>query len=182
MFLRTLRPVLTPAVSGRDHARGPATADVTLVEYGDYQCPDCQRAQAVVRRLRDRLGHRLRVVFRHFPLTSVHPDAQLAAEAAEAAAAQGKFWEMHDHLFNHPYRLEYAALLGYARDLGLDGRRFANGLGCRAFAGRVAQDVITGVRSCVRGTPTFFVNGVRHDGPWDFESLSAAVRAAADGR
>ena len=178
MTLHRLRPVLMLPVSDRDHAYGQATARVTVVEYGDYQCPWCGQAHPILLQLRERLSDRMRLVFRNFPLTSVHRDAQLAAEAAEAAGAQRMFWEMHDHLFKHQYRLDYAALVGYARDLGLDGGRFVNDLETHIFAPRVSEDVISGVRSGVNGTPTFFINGVRHDGGWDLETLAAAILAA----
>jgi protein-disulfide isomerase len=180
MTLHTLQPVLTLPVSDRDHIRGPATAEVTLVEYGDYQCPHCLQAYADVRSIRDLLGERLRLVFRNFPLTTVHPDAQAAAEAAEAAGAQGKFWPMHDRLFKHQSRLDHDSLLVYAAEIGLDVRRFAWDLAMHAFAPRVRQDFLSGIRSGVNGTPTFFINGVRHDGAWDQDTLVDAILAALD--
>ena len=178
----TMRLVLTLPVSDRDHIQGPPTAKVTLVEYGDYQCPSCLRAYPVLLDVQQHLGDRLRLVFRNFPLTMVHPDAQNAAEAAEAAGAHGKFWEMHDYLYEHQSRLDDVALLEYADTLGLDVARFMNDLQSHAFADRVHEDFVSGVRSGVNGTPTFFINGVRHDGPWDLETLVVELMAAAGGR
>jgi protein-disulfide isomerase len=179
MTPRTMRPVLTLPVSDRDHVVGPATAEATLVEYGDYQCPYCLEAYWILLDLQQRLHGRMRLVFRNFPLTTVHPDAQLAAEAAEAAGAQGKFWEMHDYLYEHQDRLDEEALFDYARDVGLNVDRFARDLAAHAFAGRVREDFLSGVRSGVNGTPTFFIDGVRHDASWDLETLTAALLAAA---
>jgi protein-disulfide isomerase len=176
------RPVLTLPVSDRDHIQGPATAPVTLVEYGDYQCPDCLQAYPIMLDIQEYMGDRMRIVFRNFPVTTVHPDAQNAAEAAEAAGAQGKFWEMHDYLFEHQSRLDDVALLSYAADIGLDVARFMRDLDTHAFAARVHEDYVSGARSGVNGTPTFFINGVRHDGPWDLETLTAALLAAAGER
>jgi protein-disulfide isomerase len=178
--VKTPRPVLTVPVSARDHVRGPATAAVTLVEYGDYQCPSCQEAHPIVTDVRHYLGDRMRLVFRNFPLTALHHDAQAAAEAAEAAGAQGKFWEMHDYLFGHQSRLDRAALLGYAAAIGLDVARFTRDLDGREFAGRVREDIVSGVRSGVNATPTFFINSVRHDDRWDLETLATALLAAAE--
>ena len=182
MILHTLQPVLTLPVSDRDHAQGPSTADVTLVEYGDYQCPYCLRAHPIILDIQEHMGDRMRLVFRNFPLTTIHPDAQNAAEAAEAAGAQGSFWPMHDHLFEHQSRLDHDSLLSYAADIGLDVPRFKSDLKTRAFAPRVREDFISGVRSGVNGTPTFFINGLRHDGPWDLETLTSAILAAVDQR
>ncbi len=172
---------LTPPVTERDHGRGPATAPVTLVEYGDYECPYCGTAYPVIKELRRRLGDRLRVVFRNFPRADRHPHARQAAEAAEAAAAQGKFWEMHDTLFEHFSALEDADLVRYAAALGLDVPRFERDLAEHAYAPRVEEDVRGGVRSEVNRTPTFFVNGVRHEGFFSLPALLEAVEAAAGG-
>jgi protein-disulfide isomerase len=182
-YARSMRPLLTlPVTEGRDHIQGPATAKVTLVEYGDYQCPHCLQAYPIMLDLQEHMGERMRLVFRNFPITTIHPDAQNAAEAAEAAGAQGKFWEMHDYLFEHQSRLDDVALLSYAADLGLDVARFMADLETHAFAARVHEDFLSGVRSGVNGTPTFFINGLRHDGPWDLETLTAAILAEAEGR
>ena len=180
MTLHTLQPVLTLPVSDRDHIRGPAQAEVTLVEYGDYKCPHCRRACAELRSIQDILGERLRLVFRNFPLTTLHPEAQAAAEAAEAAGAQGKFWSMHDRLFQNQTRLDHDSMLAYADDIGLEVSRFAWDLAMHAFAPRVRQDFLSGIRSGVNGTPTFFINGVRRDGPWDQDTLVDAILAALD--
>jgi Na+/H+ antiporter NhaA len=161
----------------RDHVRGPAEAAVTLVEYGDFQCPFCGQAEPVVRELLADFGD-LRYVWRHLPLNDVHPRAQRAAEAAEAAAAQGAFWEMADVLLSHQDALADADLVEHARGLGLDVERFADDLERHSGAGRIADDVEGADESSVSGTPTFFVNGRRHHGAYDVETLSRAVRAA----
>ena len=171
--------VLTPAVSADDHRAGPDDAPVTLVEYGDYECPYCGAAHPVVQEVRRILGANLRFVFRNFPLTQAHPHAERAAEAAEAAGAQGKFWGMHDLLFEHQEALEEPDLLRYAAALSLDEERFARDLSAGAYSDRVRRDFRSGVRSGVNGTPTFFINGVRHDGAGDLPTLLAAVEAAA---
>ena len=172
---------LDPPVGDRDHVRGPATAPVTLVEYGDYECPYCGRAHPVVGELRERLGDRIRFVFRHFPLDSVHPRARHAAEAAEAAGAQDRFWEMHDLLYENQEDLGDEALRRYAAEVGLDLERFEGDLAERWHAPRVREDRLGGERSGVDGTPAFFVNGVRHEGNLDRESLLAAVEGAMSG-
>ncbi len=175
-------PRLAAPVGARDHIQGLATATVTLVEYGDYECPSCGAAYPIVKEVQRRRGARLRFVFRNFPLTTVHPHAQHAAEAAEAAGAQGRFWEMHDTLFEHQSALTDAALVGYAKALDLDTTRFADELRQHQYAARVREDVAGGIRSGVNGTPTFYINGARHDAPYDLEILLAAVDAAAHSR
>jgi NhaA family Na+:H+ antiporter len=164
-------PKLKPPVSDRDHIYGPADAPVTLVEYGDYECPHCRQVHPVINELRSRFGGRLRYVFRHLPLTSLHPHAQLAAEAAEAAAAQGKFWEMHDLLFEHQEALNREDLLRYALLLDLDVERFERELDQGIHKDHVREDFMSGVRSGANGTPAFFLNDQRYDGPWDLDSL-----------
>ena len=161
----------------RDHIRGPLEAPVTLVEYGDFECPYCGRAESVVRELLRDFSD-VRYVWRHLPLSDVHTHAQLAAEASEAAAQQGAFWEMYDLLLAHQDALDLDDLIGYAAELQLDGERFANDLSARVGAERVADDVDSADLSGVSGTPTFFVNGRRHYGEYSIETLSAAVRAA----
>jgi protein-disulfide isomerase len=163
----------------RDHIRGPEDAPVTLVEYGDYQCPYCGQAEVVIRELLDDFGDELRYVWRHLPLSDVHANAQMAAEAAEAAGAQGSYWGMHDVLFENQQALEDPHLLVYAKALGLDLRQFAADLDSHAHLPKVREDFFSGVRSGVSGTPTFFVNGVRHDGPWDLASLVGALENAS---
>ena len=176
---------LTPPVSARDHAAGPDDAPVTLVEYGDYECPYCGMAYPIVKRAQQELGSRLRFIFRNFPLAESHPHARLAAQAAEAAGAQGKFWEMHDMLFEHQDALEAEDLLSYAKSLGLDTAQFARDLEAGTYAKRVRDDFRNGVGSGVNGTPTFFVNGNRYDGSWANENafigaLQDAARQAAE--
>jgi Na+/H+ antiporter NhaA len=161
----------------RDHIRGPVDAPVTVVEYGDFECPNCGRAEPVVRELLHDFGD-VRYVWRHLPLNDVHPRAQLAAEAAEAAADQGAFWEMHDLLFDHQDALRPSDLIAYAEQLGLDVEHFTSELREHAGAVRVAEDVDSADLSGVSGTPTFFINGRRHYGAYDISALSAAVRAA----
>jgi Na+/H+ antiporter NhaA len=161
----------------RDHVRGPIDAPVTVVEYGDFECPYCGRAEPVIRELLRDFGD-VRYVWRHLPLSDVHPNAQLAAEAAEAAADQGAFWEMHDLLLAHQDALRPSDLIGYAEQLGLDVERFTDALRTHAGAVRVAEDVDSADLSGVSGTPTFFINGRRHYGAYDIETLTAAVRAA----
>jgi len=161
----------------RDHVRGPLDARVTLVEYGDFECPYCGMAEPVVRELLRDFGE-VRYVWRHLPLSDVHQHAQLAAEAAEAAAEQGGFWEMHDLLLGHQDRLRFGDLVGYAEELGFDVDRFASRLQDHADAARIAEDIDSADLSGVSGTPTFFINGRRHYGAYDIETLSAAVRLA----
>ena len=163
----------------RDHIRGSNDAPVTLVEYGDYECPYCGRAEVVIRELLDSFGDDLRYVWRHLPLNDVHPNAQMAAEAAEAAAAQGAFWDMHDTLLDHQDELTPPDLRRHAEELGLDVERFWDELRRREHAERVAEDVGTADASGVAGTPSFFINGRRHQGAYDTDTLTAAVRAAA---
>jgi Na+/H+ antiporter NhaA len=165
-----------PVDPTRDHIRGPATASVTIVEYGDFQCPNCGQAEPVVRALLS--DDDIRYVWRHLPLTDVHPQAELAAEASEAAAAQGKFWEMHDLLLDRQDRLRITDLLQYADELGLDRDQFHDQLKRHVFAGRVARDVESADLSGVSGTPTFFINGQRHYGAYDIQTLTNAVKTA----
>jgi protein-disulfide isomerase len=161
----------------RDHIRGPEDALVTVVEYGDFECPYCGMAESVIRELLASFGD-LRYVWRQLPLNDVHADAQAAAEASEAAAAQGKFWEMYDTLLTHQDALRLDDLADYAEQLGLDVERFDDELRRREYAGRVAEDVASADESGVSGTPTFFINGRRHYGVYDIDTLSAAVQAA----
>jgi Na+/H+ antiporter NhaA len=162
----------------RDHVRGADDAPVTLVEYGDYECPYCGQAEEVVRELLVSFGDDLRYVWRHLPLNDVHPHAQMAAEAAEAAAEQGQFWEMHDKLLAHQDDLTAKDIQRYADELGLDGERFWDDLRRRKYAERVGDDVTSADESGVAGTPSFFINGRRHQGAYDVPTLTAAVRAA----
>jgi Na+/H+ antiporter NhaA len=169
--------LVVPVDDARDHLRGPAKAPVTVVEYGDFECPYCGQAEPAVRSLLRDFGD-VRYVWRHLPLTDVHPHAQMAAEAAEAAAAQGAFWEMHDLLLDHQDALTAKDLIRYAGSLGLDVERFTADLRAQAGAARVSEDLDSADLSGVSGTPTFFVNGRRHYGAYDIESLSKAVKLA----
>ncbi len=169
---------LTIPVGPKDHVKGAENAPLTLVEYGDFQCPYCREAYPIVKQIQERLGARLRFVFRNFPLTRIHQFAQHAAEAAEAAAAQGAFWQMHDRLFERQFALEDDNLLEYARELGLDADRLSGELAAGTYRNRVRDDFMSGVKSGVNGTPTFFINGVRHDGGYDVETLLGALEPA----
>jgi len=164
----------------RDHVRGPDEAQVTLVEYGDFECPYCGRAERVIRELLSEHGDDVRYVWRHLPLNDVHPSAQLAAEASEAAATQGRFWEMYEILLTHQPKLTLGDLEDYARQLGLNVERFLDDLGRHAHAAHVSQDVTSADESGVSGTPTFFINGRRHYGAYDIDTLTAAVQSAKD--
>ena len=172
--------VLAPPVGPDDHAQGGKDAPMTLVEYGDYQCPYCGMAYPVVQRVQARLGNRLRFVFRNFPLAEAHPHATAAAELAEGAALQDKFWEMHDTLYEHQSALDPSHLQAYARKLGLDLEALDVALQSGAPERRVRADFRSGVRSGVNGTPTFFINGHRFDGDWrDDDVLAEALSSSA---
>ena len=174
------QPVLTmPVAEDRDHVQGSGGAPLTLVEYGDFECPYCGAAYPIVKEIQRTMGERLRFVFRHFPITTSHPHAEAAAEAAEAAGHQGAFWEMHDHLFENQKRLRDEDLRSYADELGLDVERFGKELTEQVDADRVHEDFMSGVRSGVNGTPTFFINGSRHDDSFDLDTLQNALEAAA---
>ena len=171
---------LVPPVGDDDHVAGPTDAPVTLVEYGDFECPYCAMAYPIVKSLQRRLGKRLRLVFRNFPLRQSHPHAQHAAESAEAAGAQGAFWPMHDRLFEGQHALEDADLLRYARALSLDAPRVERELADGTHTRRVRDHFRGGVRSGVNGTPTFFINSVRFDGDWlNGRELADALEHAA---
>lgn len=170
---------LTLPVGARDHIEGPESAAVTLVEYGDYECPYCRSAFPIVKRLQSALGSGLRFVFRNFPLTKIHSHAQHAAEAAEASAAQGHFAEMHAVLFKNQHALTDSDLRDYAAGIGMDVQRFEQELSEHVYAARVREDFMSGLRSGVNGTPTFFINGMRHNGAWDLEFLLEAIQRAS---
>jgi len=172
------RPRLTVDVGPDDHIRGSAAATLTLVEYGDYECPYCGAAYPIVKEVERILGDELRSVFRNFPLGEVHPHAFLAAEAAESADAQGRFWEMHDRLYENQQRLAKPDLLDHAQTLGLDVARIEAELDEHAYEARIRNDFLSGIRSGVNGTPTFFINGLRHDESYDLETLLSSLRAA----
>lgn len=170
---------LAVEVTDTDHALGPSTALVTLVEYGDYECPDCLNAFPIVKQLQERFGDRLRFVFRHFPRNSIHPHAGVAAQAAEAAALQGKFWEMHETLFKNQHRLGDIDFGNLALKIGAELYGFESSLVSDRVMRRVAQDQESAQASNVQGTPTFFINGKKYAGKNDLESLSSAIDSAA---
>src|SRR6186713_1842725 len=175
MHLEQHRPRLSIPVSERDHAQGPSNAPLTLVEYGDYECPYCGRAYPIVKQLQGELGNKLRFVFRNFPLNTIHEHAGVAAQAAEAANAQGKFWEMHDLLYEYQDELAGIDLNRYALKLGLEIYRFEADLSGEVYARKVRDDFRGGIRSGVNGTPTFFINGLRYNGPLEYEALKTAL-------
>ena len=165
-------------IGKQDHVAGPDSAPVTLVEYGDFECPHCGRAEPIVQGIRRRLGDQLRFVFRHFPLAEAHPHAQSAAEASESAGSQGKFWEMHDIIFRNQIALEREDLLEYAAEIGIDPKRVEQDLADGVYHRKVRDDFRGGIRSGVNGTPTFFINGIRFDGDWS--NASEFLRALQD--
>jgi protein-disulfide isomerase len=161
-----------------DHIRGNPAAPVTVVEYGDYQCPHCAMAHPVVASLREQLGPALCFVFRHFPLTEIHPLAEPAAESAEFAGEHGRFWEMHDGLFENQNRLELPLLLDLARRLALPRAELQEVLATEKYQSTIQSDFIGGVRSGVNGTPAFFINGLRHDGSYAYKDLMFSIQQA----
>jgi protein-disulfide isomerase len=167
--------MLRPPVDRRDHYRGDLHAPVKLVEFGDYQCPFCGRAYPIVRALEAAFGNQLCMVYRHFPLADVHPHAVLAAEAAEAAGAQDAFWEMHDLLFTRQHALDLPDLRQYASQLELDLDQFDQDLRTHRHADKLRADVHSGALSGVNGTPSFFINGQRHDGSYDFDTMTRVI-------
>ena len=169
---------LTVPISDRDHIQGSLDAPVELVEYGDYECPHCKAAFPAVKLVQAEFGNDLCFAYRHFPLIEIHPHAEPAAEAAEAAGARHRFWEMHDKLFENSPNLDGADLLSLAIDLGLDAERFGRDIAEHRYLPRIREDVESGIASGVRGTPTFFINGIRHEGGYDFQTLLNAVRLA----
>jgi protein-disulfide isomerase len=177
---------LAPSVRDSDHTVGPADAPVTLVQYGDYECPYCGAAYPILKTLLQQFGDRLRFVFRNFPLSESHPHAEHSAEAAEAVAGLGgnaPFWAMHDMLYEHQSALEDEDLAGYANDVGVDGAAVERALDTHSYRSRVREDFKSGVLSGVNGTPTFFINGTRFDGNWpDVEEFAAALQAEAVAR
>jgi protein-disulfide isomerase len=160
-----------PVSNKRDHVQGRSNGPVTLVEYGDYECPYCGQTYPIVREIQNQLKRHLRFVFRNFPLVQVHPHAQQAAEAAEAAGGQKKFWQMHDILYENQQALDHYHLIEYANMLDLDIEKFNNDLLGHKYAEHIHEDFVSGVRSGVNGTPTFFINGIRYNGPLDYKPL-----------
>ena len=171
---------LTPPVDEkRDHAKGSADAPVTLVEYGDFECPDCGAAYPTVNELLQRMGDRVRFVYRYYPLVDSHPHAEHAAEVAEAAAAQGKFWEMFDMLYQNQRKLDDDALMQYARAIGMDTQRLNDEMLKAVYTKRVEEDLASGDKSGVEGTPTFYINGVYYDGAYNVDAFQRALEQAA---
>jgi protein-disulfide isomerase len=169
---------LAEPVMERDHALGPPTAPITIVEYGDYECPDCLNAIPILEEVRQRLGDQVRFVFRHYPKSSIHPHASVAAEAAEAAADQGKFWEMHKLLFKHQKELGEVDFSHLALTLGLELYKFDRSMSLEQHHRHIRANFEGGLQSGVTKTPTFFINGRRHDGPIDAKAIVAAARSA----
>jgi protein-disulfide isomerase len=173
---------LAPAVTERDHALGDASAPVTLIEYGDFECPYCGAAYPILKRVQERMGDRLRFVFRHFPIAESHPHAEHAAEAAESVVAQegdGAFWIMHDLMFEHQRDLDDARLARYAEKAGVDGQDVLKDLADARYQRAVRDSFMAGARAGVNGTPTLFIDGIRYDGPRDEETLVAALELVA---
>jgi protein-disulfide isomerase len=165
-----------PVNIGSDHIRGSINAPITLVEYGDYECPYTGMAYTIVKEIMKQFGDKLYFVFRNFPLNDIHPHAQAAAEAAEAAAAQDKFWEMHDYLFEHQQALGYSHLLEYAQTVGLDVGRFKKEMSGHLYASLIEESLKAGINSGVEGTPTFFINGIRYEDSWDLKTFSETLQ------
>jgi protein-disulfide isomerase len=170
---------LAVPVSERDHSQGPATAAITLVQYGDYECPYTRQSTWVVQAMQQELGDQLRFIYRNFPLTEIHPHALHAALAAEGAAAQGKFWEMHDYIFHHQHTLADADLEHFAEAVGLDLQQYRRDMREQRALARIEEDVEGGERSGVQGTPTFYINGVIYRGSWEHDALLAALQSAS---
>jgi protein-disulfide isomerase len=173
---------MAPVVDARDHQQGDDSAEVTLIEYGDFECPYCGAAYPILKRVKSRLGRRLRFVFRNFPLGEIHPHAEQAAEAAESVAARGggpAFWAMHDLMFEHQGALDGANLARYATTAGVEGAKVLEDLSLGRYQEQVRESFMAGVRSGVNGTPTLFIDGIRYDGPRDEETLVAALEMVA---
>jgi protein-disulfide isomerase len=171
---------LSRAVDERNHIQGAESAPVTLLMYGAYECPHCVEGNKIVREIQQQLGKKLRFVFRHFPRTNVHPHAEAAAEVAEAAGEQGKFWELHDKLFKNYNRLDGEHLVGYAEELGLNMEQFDRAITGRVYSGKVRGDLLSGLESGVKGTPTYFINGVKHNNSGELDVLLEAVERKAN--
>jgi protein-disulfide isomerase len=179
---QALMATLKAPITRNDHIRGPANAPITVVEYGDYECPHCGLAYPIVNQVLLSFSGRVQFVYRHFPLTEIHPHAEIAAESAEFASAAGLFWDMHDALFENQSRLSITTIFLIGAELGLPETAMRNALETGRYRNKVRSDFMGGVRSGVNGTPAFFINGVRHDGAYDYASLVSAIqtRAAAD--
>jgi protein-disulfide isomerase len=173
---KEIKQLTVPVNIGSDHIRGSINAPITLVEYGDYECPYTAAAYPIVKEIMSQFADKIYFVFRNFPLNDIHPHAQVAAEAAEAAAAQDKFWDMHDYLFEHQKALDYTNLLEYAQKVGLNIERFKKDISRHAYASLIEQSLKGGINSGVEGTPTFFINGVRYENSWDLDTLSETLQ------
>jgi protein-disulfide isomerase len=170
--------MLSRPVNENDHVQGVESSDVTLLMYGAYECPFCVEGNKIVKQIQRHFAEKLRFAFRHFPRTNIHPHAEAAAEVAEAAGDQNKFWEMHDHLFDNYNRLDGDHLVDYAEVLGLDMEQFGQAIAARTFASKVREDLISGIESGVKGTPTYFIDGVKHHGSSELESLVEAIESS----
>jgi protein-disulfide isomerase len=168
--------ILQAPITQIDHIRGPANAPITMVEYGDYECPHCARAHPIVNQVQMHFPDRIRFVFRHFPLTEMHPHAEVAAESAEFAGAAGMFWDMHDTLFENQSRLSLTTIFVICDELGLPEAALRSALETGQYRNKVRSDFMGGIRSGVNGTPSFFINGVRHDGAYDYTSLVSGIQ------
>jgi protein-disulfide isomerase len=173
---RASKKLAMPVNIGTDHIRGSIDAPVTIIEYGDYECPYTARAYPIIKKLLKQFEGELYFVFRNFPLRDIHPHAQHAAEAAEAAAAQDKFWQMHDYLFEHQTALDDRHLLEYAQSLGLDVGKYRREMSEHVYSSLINKSLTSGIESGVKGTPTFFVNGQHYDDSWDFDTFSAFLK------
>jgi len=171
------KKLTVPIKMDNDHIQGPVNAPISLVEYGDFECPYTGHAYPIVKQIKRKFGETLCFVFRNFPLAEIHPHAQQAAEAAEAAASQDKFWDMHDYLFEHQNALDDSHLLEYARIVRLDIKKFEAEILKHVYAPGIKDSLINGVKSGVEGTPTFFLNGIRYEGSWDLETLLKILRS-----
>ena len=175
---KNTKKLKVPIKMGYDHIQGPVNAPINLVEYGDFECPYTGHAYPIVREIKREFGETLCFVFRNFPLNEIHPHAQQAAEAAEAAASQDKFWDMHDYLFEHQNALDDTHLQEYARTVGLDIKKFEEEILRHVYAPKIKDSLINGVKSGVEGTPTFFLNGIRYEGSWDLETMLKTLRSS----
>ena len=173
---KEVKKLTVPVNIGSDHIRGSVNAPLNIVEYGDYECPYTAMAYPIVKDIMRQFGDKIYFVFRNFPLNDIHPHAQNAAEAAEAAAAQDKFWEMHDYLFEHHKVLDYTHLLEYAHKVGLDIVRFKKEMSGHVYASLIEESLKTGINNGVEGTPTFFVNGIRYEQSWDLKTFSETLQ------
>jgi protein-disulfide isomerase len=169
--------MLQPEIIDLDHIEGDKNASITLVEYGDYECPSCGDVYPIIKSIQKRMGHRLRFIFRNFPLIEIHPNAFMAAMATEAAARQNLFWPMHDILFNNQDQINYSDILDYAEKIGLDTHTFSKDMENETLIQKVEGDLESGKESGVRGTPSFFINGEKYDGDWSEHDLYNTLRA-----